>query len=270
MYVFLNDSLIENNRATIPADSEGFMFGYGVFETLNVYNSKACFYTEHMSRLIEACKTLSIKTDIDINKIQNQCNELINTNKIEYGAIKILIAKNKDNINTLISTRKNPYSSKKYNKGFKICFSEIKRNPQSILVYIKSNNYMENIIARQIATQKGYDEVVFTNTKNKLCEGSISNLFFVKKGELYTPSVECGILPGIIRDKIIKIAKSLKMRVIIGEFDKKQLLEADEVFITNSLMGVMPVSKVEDTVFELSNNKTTKLLAKKYIELLGE
>ncbi|MGF7058149.1 aminotransferase class IV [Brassicibacter mesophilus] len=270
MYAFLNDSLMENSKANIPVNSEGFMFGYGLFETLNVYNEKICFFTEHMNRLIDGCKTLRINSDIDIKNVEKHCYKLIKVNKLEYGAIKILIAKNKDSFNLLISTRENPYNSEKYNEGFKLCFSDIKKNPYSILVYVKSNNYMENILAKKMANEAGYDEAVFLNTNDKLCEGSISNLFFIKKGKVYTPSIECGILPGITRDKVIEIANKFKINIIIGEFDKKSLLEADEVFITNSLKGIMPVSRIEDKLFDIIDNKITKLLAKEYIGFLGE
>ena len=146
--------------------------------------------------------------------------------------------------NTLISCKHGPkYLPGHYNKGFAVGISRIKRNQHSPLVYIKSTNYLESILAREEAVQNGWDEALFENVTGYLTEGSVSNLFLVKERVVFTPSVECGLLPGIIRGKVLKIALGLGYQTMEAHLTSSDLFAASEAFLTNSLMGVMPLVK---------------------------
>ncbi len=142
--------------------------------------------------------------------------------------------------------------------------SEFKRNPSSILSGIKSVNYLENIYALREAKKLGSHEVLFLDYKNYVSEGATSNIFFIKDKIIYTPTKECGLLQGIIRRKVIDIIETNKnLQLKQGFFSLKKLLEADEVFLTNSIMGIMPVSKIKHTTYDLKKNHITNLLIEK-------
>jgi branched-subunit amino acid aminotransferase/4-amino-4-deoxychorismate lyase len=166
-----------------------------------------------------------------------------------------------------MTTKENKYTPEKYEKGFNICIASAKRNPYSKLTYIKSNNYLENILEKDTATKNGYNETIFLNTSDNISEGTYTNIFFVRDNTVYTPSISCGILPGIMRDKVISLINRLSIKLEIGQFNKDDLLEADEIFLTNSLMEIMPVWKLENKIFDLANNTITKLLRKEFHSL---
>lgn len=267
MYISVNGVLLNQNSPCILPESQGFVYGYGLFETLKIHGGKILFFHEHLERLKSGCETLNIFMKYDENMIKNYCYELIRTNKLSFGAIKILYSKNNKDYDLIISNRDIKYEDELYEKGFYLGFTEIKRNPYTRLTYVKSNNYLENILAREEGIEKGDDEVIFLNVEGKICEGAISNIFFVKNEIIHTPSISCGLLPGIMREKIIELAKKLKLEMKVGQYSKVDLLNADEIFVTNSLMDIMPVSKLGNKTLDLKKNMVTQVLQSEFKRL---
>jgi 4-amino-4-deoxychorismate lyase len=146
--------------------------------------------------------------------------------------------------NIVMSTRQSVYKPEDYSKGFKVKLSSLKRNPYSHTAYIKSLNYTDNILEKERASGEGFDEVFFLNTHGEIAEGSVSNIFFVKDKKIYTPAIECGILDGIVRGWVIN-----NFSVCVGRFVTEDITKADEVFITNSVMGIMKVKHFEGIDF---------------------
>ncbi|WP_432663493.1 aminotransferase class IV [Wukongibacter baidiensis] len=267
MYISLNGKILKSQDAQVSPLSEAFLYGFGLFETIKVVNGKQYFFEEHMKRIKKGCSTLDFEIIYNEDTLYEYCCELIEKNQLSNGAIRVSYSKNKSSYILLISSRENDYNEEHYKKGFRLCFADIKRNPHSPIVYLKSNNYLENLLARQDAKKKGFDEAVFLNIYEKTCEGTVSNIFFVKNNKIFTPDVECGILLGILREKVISIINRLNLELNIGSYEKEQLYDADEVFITNSLMDIMPVCSLEDIEYDMKNNNITKTLIKEIKEL---
>ncbi|MCJ7691325.1 MAG: aminotransferase class IV, partial [Clostridiaceae bacterium] len=141
---------------------------------------------------------------------------------------------------------------KDYEQGYSLGLSEVRRNAYSNLTYVKSFNYVENIIEKDKIIKKGYDEALFLNTEGYISEGAVSNIFFVRQGIIYTPKIKCGLLPGIIREFVIKNSLSIGFKIEEGEFTLEKLMGAEGIFITNSIMGIMKVNKIEDKVISES------------------
>lgn len=260
MYVCLNGKLIHSNDIHISPLNEGFFYGYGLFETIKVYEGKMFFLKEHMERMKKSVDVINLKFIYDEEVIKSYCRELIKKNKLKNGGIRISYSKNNNDFWLLITTRQNTYTEENYKTGSKLCFADIKRNPYSPIVYLKSNNYLENLLERQRAKELGFDESIFFNINQRVCEGTISNVFFIKNKTVYTPSIECGILSGILRNKVIEIINNLDLKLSIGEYEKQDLYNADEIFLTNSLMDIMPVSLLEDRKFNIKSNQVTMRL----------
>ncbi len=258
MYISFNGEIIESDEANVSPISEGLMYGYGLFETIKIHGGKMHFFKEHIDRFIHGCNILNIKLKFKSDIIGEYCSDLIQKNNILDGGVRISYTKNTNDGYLLITTRENHYKEETYQRGFKICFSDMKRNPESLLVGIKSNNYLENILSFRKAKENGFDEVIFLNVYEKISEGSLSNIFFVKNNTIYTPDLACGILPGILRENVINIIKCLGLKLEIGQYEKKELYDADEIFITNSLMEIMPVSQLENNKFDLQKNLVTR------------
>ena len=242
--------------------SYGVAYGFGLFETIKVHNKKLIFLEEHVKRLTNSCNRINTSFSYKLKDIERYSNALINSNLIVNGALKLLYIKNKDKFDLVISINDKTYSKKDYLNGFSLSFTNFKKNPYSLLTYLKSNNYMENLLARNEALNKGYDEVLFLNVHDKICEGAISNIFFIKENIVFTPSNSCGILEGIARNKVISLCNKFKIKIVIGEFSVSELIKADEVFVTNSLMDIMPVSKIENITYH--NREMTNKLAIEY------
>lgn len=269
MYI-LNGEIYKNKDKTIEPTSQAFMFGYGLFETMKILNGKILFFDEHLKRLKSACKTLKLELNQREEKIKKDSYKLLQEQGIENGVLKILYAKGNDENYLFLTTRENSYSKDDYKNGFNLMISQYKRNQDSILTFVKSNNYMENILIKQESKEFGFDEVLFLNTDDYVAEGATSNVFWIKGKIVYTPSIECGLLPGIVREKVIESCTNLGIKMIIGKFKQEELINAEEVFITNSVMDIMPVSKINKKIFNIDENIITHNIVKEYRKLIGE
>jgi len=242
----------------------GYLYGYGVFETLNVYESKVIFFQEHMNRLKSSSSLIGLEFAFDDTEILNDCNKMIKENHFDCGALRITHSKGSKHNNLIITARENNYGQKIFQNGVSINISDYQRNENSLLVTVKSNNYLENLLILNMGINKGFNESIFFNTKEYLAEGCISNIFFVKDKKVYTPATDNGLLAGIVRNKVIELLKKHKIPVEEGYYHKESLLDADEIFITNSLMEIMPVNRVGRHPFSVGNEGFTNHLKTLY------
>lgn len=231
------------NDEKINLDS-GILFGRGVFETILV-KKEPIFLNEHIKRLNDSLKILHIGDVIDIGYIKDKIKEL----NINNCVLKIVVTEK----NILFQTRKLSYKKEDYIKGFSLKLASCIRNSKAKSTYIKSISFLDNILEREDAIKLGFNEVLFLNEKGFLAEGSFSNIFIVKDKKIYTPPVHSGLLPGILRDYIIKNNEVIKREITLDE-----VKSADEIFITNSLVGVMWVNRFEERIIK-ENNISNKI-----------
>ncbi|MBU3098337.1 MULTISPECIES: aminotransferase class IV [Clostridium] len=232
----------EENEDKLSLDS-GFFFGRGAFETILI-KEEPILLANHIKRLNSGLTTLGVNKKITQEEIYAAVLKLNCKNCV----LKIMVSER----NTIITTRQIPYKKSDYENGYSLGLSEVRRNAYSNLTYIKSFNYVENIIERGIIIDKGYNEALFLNTDGLLSEGAVSNIFFIKNGIIYTPKIKCGLLPGIVREFVVQNSSAMGFIVEEGEFTYDQLVDAEGVFITNSIMGIMKVSKIDDKVLNQS------------------
>ena len=261
---------------------EGFQFGLGAFETIAVEAGKPIFLDKHLKRLERAAEFLHLGTLSDRGITEKQILRYLeeqtqlpesrenfenmtqlpesreNFSDMTHCALKIMLSKE----NVVFSMRANPYTPERYEKGFVLDISPVKRNETSSLVYYKTMNYGDCILEKRNAAAAGVDERLFLNTKDQICEGTVSNIFFVKQGKLYTPDTRCGLLPGILREYICE-TQHVEEAISYPE----DLKEYEECFVTNSLMGIMPVRQIEETSF--TEEKVTQTLLAKYQKLIA-
>lgn len=226
---------------------EGYSFGLGIFETISVVDNHLVLLDYHLDRLSEGSNFLGINLNVTKEKIQ----DYIINNPMENGVLKIIASEK----NTIFQCRENNYTDDKYKKGFTIKISSVVRNESSPFTYIKSLNYGDNIIEKRKAAKKGYDEPVFLNMKGQLTEGATTNIFFVSNNQIVTPKLSCGLLNGTIRKYILD-----KYDVVEKYIYPYEVSTFDEMFVTNSLMGIMPVYKFEEHIFK-SRKKSDYILS---------
>ena len=269
-YFHLNGSLVPADSVCIPVTDRSYLLGDGLFETILVKNSHPIFLAEHLTRL----RASSTFFDYDLpanEQLAEDVHAVIAANAIETGSIRLtvsqqesqgLLATAQSGVNILISYRRgSPYTPEQYKSGFHAIIAEVtKRNEHSPLSVHKTTNYADNILARNEALGRGADEALLVNTSGNLTEGTVANLFLVKDQTVFTPPITDGVLPGILRQKVIGLCDSLAITCREETLCPGVLHSADEAFLTNSLMGIMPLHKVGGQVFDFSVNSITSRL----------
>ena len=216
---------------------EGYQFGLGFFETIAIEAGRPEYLQDHLERLRDALDSFGIEQKIDEDMVLAWLDKQENK---EHHSLKIMVSD--QNIEYLL--KNNPYDQTRKDKGFDLEYSSIIRNDTSPLVRYKSYNYGDNILEKRRAVKSGIDEVVFLNTKGQITEGSTTNIFFSKGDKLYTPSISCGLLPGIMRKQLLK-KYDVCEKIILPE----EVKDFEACFVTNSLMGIMPVNRLGDKLF---------------------
>lgn len=231
-------------------EHEGSKFGYGLYETLKIVKGKALHKTLHFNRINSSLKTLNMPA-IDQAFFENLIHHA------QDGALRISCYKDGDQLKIQSSSRNIPYSDDMYKKGYQIMISPIQRHTSNELLQHKItsnlNNYLEFL-------NKEVDDLIHINEKGHVTEGIYTNIFWVKAGQVYTPDIKCGCLPGIKRMWVLETLKKLGIPCNIGYYSIRDLHSADEVFLTNALMGVMPVSQFEATYYNLQSYQLTPQL----------
>ena len=230
---------------------EGYSFGLGLFETILLYKGKPVFLDGHLARINKSIVDLGLNIDkLERDEVFQYLN---NKNILEYEVLKIVLSEK----NRLFLKREYTYTEKDYQRAFSLNISEVRRNESSIFTFHKTLNYGDNILEKRKSKKLGYDEPIFLNSKNQITEGATSNIFVVVEDKIYTPKLSCGLLNGIVRQYIVS-----NYDIIESEIDLEFLNNADEIFLTNSLFGIMPVNNLEKKVFK--SQKISKEILEDY------
>ena len=233
---------------------EGYYFGLGAFETIAVENGFPQFLPQHYKRLRLALKFLNL--NVDFSEIEKKVKTALTQKEMQKGRKVLKITVSEKNI--LITTRSNNYQKADYEKGFSTALSNVKRNESTPYTYHKTLNYGDCIMEKRHAKEMGIQEPIFLNTKGEIAEGATTNVFFIKDNQITAPPLSCGMLPGIMREYLYS-TYSIKEQIILPE----DIGEFDEMFLTNSLLGIMPVAKLGSHIFP-SMNTGKKLLQELY------
>lgn len=241
---------------TVSSHDRLALFGFGLFETLLITEAGPLFVDLHWQRMNKGANFLGLKLP-DKNEWMKLVQKFIEETSSTFPyALRITLSGGSPLADIpsqiLFHKREIPYTPAQYTLGISLHYLQSPRNEQSPLVSIKSTNYLENILAKQEAMRNGAEEGLWLNTKGYISEGTMSNLFFIKDETLFTPSLASGCLPGTRRQLILTLAKSLQIPTCEGLYSFSNLLLADEIFMTNALMGIMPVRQVDDFPFPIT------------------
>ncbi len=224
------------------------MYGEGVFETFRYSGRLPKTIDEHYKRLIEGAKFLKIPP-VSKEDFIYYVEKTISHFEEKDLYVKVILLPEGKNYYPLFPYQTNimvivkPFSPSK--EKITLTFSPFKVNSTDPLLRYKTTNYLRNIVGKRYALEKGFDDVIFINEKDEITETSSANIFWVKGKYLFTPSVECGLLPGITRKRVLQEAPKIGFIVVEGRFHYKHIKDADFVFVTNALNGIIRVSKVD-------------------------
>lgn len=274
MFVYLNDKLVPSADARVSVFDHGFLYGDGIYETMRVYDGVIFLIEEHLKRLRRSASLIGLTITRSDDDIKRALYETLIANTLSDAYVRLTISRGAGEIGLdpdlckeptfiVIAQKYKNYPRSYYEEGISLKIASVRRNLKEALdPQIKSLNFLNNILAKIEAGKAGANEAIMLNAAGHLAEGTISNIFFLKGGVLNTPSIGCGILDGITRALVIRLAVQNSIAVREGEFGPEELSGASEVFITNSTMEVMPVSRVDELHFKAG--ETAALLLAKY------
>lgn len=254
--VYINGDLIPKEEAKVSVFDHGFLYGDGLFETMRAYQKKIFRLEHHLQRLFLSLEYLKFPIPFNFDSLKNAIYQTIESNRLEDAYIRLNITRGEGATvpdpttcktpNLIILTREYlTYSPALYQKGYKGKVVRVRPSPQMPTVTMKTLNFLNHIIAKMEAKDSGFDEGIMINTEGFITEGTVSNIFILKGDLLSTPAKEVGLLPGITRQAILEIAEARQLKAEEGKLTLNQLLEADEAFLTNSLIEIMPLVEVD-------------------------
>lgn len=252
--VYLNGLLVPRGEARISVLDYGFLYGYGLFETMRAYHGRVFGLKQHLERL--ACSAEILKIRVETPLLEQAVKDIIRANNLTEARVRLAVSlgegamvpdpKSCEKPTVLVMAGAyHSYGEEVYQKGFRAIISSIRRNSQSPIAKLKTANYLESLLARQEAKDAGVDEAICLNDKGLVSEASMSNIFIVAGGVLKTPDPDSGILPGLTRNTVLELAASSGIKAKEQSFTANELLQADEAFVTNSLMEIMPLVQVD-------------------------
>ncbi|MDP2718317.1 MAG: aminotransferase class IV [Dehalococcoidia bacterium] len=251
--VYFNGSMVPLSGVRVSPFDYGFLYGYGLFETMRAYNGVVFRLEDHLNRLMESARVLKFSAIPDTIKLSYAISETLEVNGLKDARIRLnysigegAMVPDPDTCKepvTLISAQEyTPLSGKIYETGYSAILSSFRRDSLSVLSRLKTGNYLNSLLARREARKAGADEALMLNEKGHLTECSSSNLFLVLNEILYTAPAESGLLPGITRQVVLELAAGLNMDVRIQEIPVDFIKKAQEAFLTNSIMEIMPLT----------------------------
>ena len=249
---YRNGELITSDVATDRA----LLYGDGVFTTLVIKDGKGLFIEEHFQRLLKDCHQLKINNP-PLNDIKNSFASIIKN--INQGIVRISVSRSSGErgylcVNPIpvfwISTSQWPAHIETFRaSGINVRYCQQRLSQNSTLAGIKHCNRLEQVLARNEWQSDDYQEGLMLDTADQVIEGTMSNLFLVKNNQLITPNLTLSGVEGIMRQKIIEIAKFENIDVKVTTILVDDLNAADAAFVTNSVIGIWPINRIDNHCF---------------------
>ncbi|MGF7186560.1 branched-chain amino acid aminotransferase [Desulfitispora alkaliphila] len=281
--IFLNGEYIPKEEAKISVFDRGFLFGDGLFETMKAYKGIPLMLEKHLDRLFNGAEEMKIVIPYSRGELSKIIYILLEINQLKEAYLRLTVTRGvgKPGLDPkgcehptvlIVASQLTPYPEEAYVKGWEVSVVETLRNhPQALKPHIKSLNFLNNIFARIEASEVGSFEGIMLNHSGYVTEGTVSNVFIVKNEQVITPSLELGLLPGIVREEVLELCIRNGIKSTEGKFTMTELEAADECFITNSLAEVLPVVKVNgNTINTGKPGLITRQIAKLYKKTIDD
>ncbi|HVP10820.1 MAG TPA: aminotransferase class IV [Phycisphaerae bacterium] len=280
--VFFNGKILPAAEARVSAFDAGFTHAAGLFETLRVYNGRIMRFGDHAQRLLASAKALHMAVDVTAEYLEQGIREVLAANKLDEARVRLTVTPGPipkpgdtgevpPGVTTVITAEPvRMYPPELYKQGMRVCICPYRQNRLDPLAGHKTLAYLPRLLAMKDAAERKCNESLWFNTDNRLAEGSVCNVFTVQKGVVVTPPLDTPVLPGTVRKAVIEVAKAAGMSVEERSIDINELLGSEEVFLTGSVLEIMPVTAIErHEVGTGEVGAVTRRLRELYAELVG-
>ena len=257
--VCINGEFVPHEKAEIPASDAGLLLGEGVFETMRAEQGQILNAREHFKRLARGVRVMEIPFQVEPEELLALCEQTLDANGLKEARVRLTLTRGPmrghpaspgEGIPTLLITAVefDQRLAEDRERGWSVVSSEIPVNHLSPLATIKATCYAEKTLARRAARREGCEEAILYNIDGRLAEASMANVFIVRGDRLMTPPVEEGALPGTFREHLIRIAADRGIAVQQVPIEDEEIDNATEIFLTNSVIEIMPVVKFDDEI----------------------
>jgi len=247
----MNKILVNGSeQTTVDVRDRGFQYGDGLFETIAYKNGQLQLWDEHLQRLQQSAERLSLASVDeslwldDIKKLDLSGDAVIKLTVTRGVSGRAYAYGNEHSVSRISAAYAWPEYSESNSPGVTSCLCETPVSMNSALAGIKHLNRLENVLARNEWNDSTIAEGFMLDQNQHVIEGTMSNVFCVLDDELYTPSLEYSGVAGVMRQHVIELAEKNNIPVNIIDISKQNFLHMDSVFITNSLIGLWPVTKI--------------------------
>jgi branched-chain amino acid aminotransferase len=270
-----------DHDAQISVFDHGFLFGDSVYEVISTHHGHLCFVNEHLRRLRNSANAISLDIPLTDEQIVREIHKTVEVAGNPESYVRIIVTRgvgamdidpetcNKPNVLIFVKSILQ-YPEENYKNGINVALVSVKRNPKEALnPGIKTGNYLNNVMAKVEARKSGAADALMLNPTGQLTECTTSNFFFVRDQRLMTPSLNCGILSGITREVVLRLARENGVLVEEGEWPPEVLQNVEEAFITGTVKMVMPVTSLDGK--PIGNGKPgviTKMMMRLYQDVL--
>ena len=277
--IWLNDKLVNPEDAKVSVFDHGLLYGDGVFEGIRVYGGRIFEFKAHMERLYESAKVIRLDICLSIDQLCDAVTKTVDANEIVDGYIRLIITRGIGDLGLdpflcgkagiiIIADSVQLYPKELYETGLKVVSAATMRcHPLALPPQVKSLNYLNNILAKIEAIDKGVGESIMYNHLGYVAEASGDNVFIIKKGVVYTPPIHAGGLAGITRCAVIRLAGKENIEVVEKDLTRADLYTCDEFFLTGTAAEVISVVEIDGRVIgDGKPGKITEMLRKKFFE----
>lgn len=258
--IYLDGKFVPEEEAKVSVFDHGFLYGDGVFEGIRAYHNSVFRLKEHVDRLYDSAQAVNMEIPISREEMAEVILDTCRQNDLRNAYIRAVVSRGKGDLGldpkkcavpTVVSIASSItlYPDELYEKGLDVITVPTRRNgPEGVNPRIKSLNYLNNIMAKMEANIAGVPEAILLNQEGYVAECTGDNIFIVKNGVLKTPAVYVGLLEGVTRNEVIKLAKKSGIPVEETVFTRYDVFVADEVFLTGTAAELIPVTKVDQRV----------------------
>ncbi len=270
--IYLDGKLVEKEDAKISVFDHGLLYGDGVFEGIRAYNGRVFRLKEHLQRLFNSAKAISLDCAISVDQMEDVVLKTLRANKLKDAYIRLVVTRGVGDLG--LDPRKCPkptifcitdkiklYPEEFYKEGLTIVTASTRKNiPEAVSPRIKSLNYLNSILAKMEATLQNAPEAIMLTKDGYVAECTGDNIFILKDNILKTPPTYLGALEGITREVVMELAAKNRIPCWEEVFTRYDLFTADECFLTGTAAEVVPVTKIDGRL--ISNGKPGKMTLK--------
>ncbi|WGV60313.1 aminodeoxychorismate lyase [Brevibacillus brevis] len=254
MHVYVNGTICPAHEATVSVLDHGFLYGIGLFETLRVYDRKIFLWDAHYARLCSGLFALQIQPAWTKEELAEAILMTIDANELREAYVRLSVTAGAEGVGLVAGGYERPSLFVFAKPVAPLAVPPMPKRLQTLALArqtaegqqrFKSHNYLNNALARQELGARPDVEGLFLTHDGYVAEGIVSNVFWVKNDQLFTPSIDTGILDGVTRRHVLALAQQLSMPVEEGRYRLEELLNADEVFTTNSVQEIVPITEID-------------------------